>query len=78
MSEHKLAFEHDDYYGPTMKLEVDCASKGAVDFRIRGDMGGEISSSLTYTLYDDNDVRKVVAALLDWIDRLNERRARRD
>jgi hypothetical protein len=78
VSEHKLAFETDDYYGPTMKLVVDCASVGAVDFSIRGDMSREISSALTYTLYDDEDVKKLIVELLAWLDRLNERRARRD
>lgn len=73
--EHVLTFESDDYYGPTMKLEVNCASKGAVDFTINGDASG-ITASLSYTLYDDDAVEKVIAELSAWIDRLRERQGR--
>lgn len=70
--EHVLTFESDDYYGPTMKLEVSCASLGAVDFTIDGEASG-ITASLRYSLYDYDAVEKVIAELSAWLDRYRER-----
>jgi hypothetical protein len=70
--EHKLTFESDDYYGPTMKLVVDCSSSVVV-FRQEANTTG-VTASLDYTLHIEDQVLKVVGQLLDWLEREKARK----
>lgn len=73
--EHVVKFEQDDYYGPNMKLELDCSNPGAVIFKIEGHISG-ISSELDYSLYMPDEVEKVIAELTAWCKRDRERTRR--
>lgn len=73
--ENKVEFESDDYYGPAMKLAIDCSSPGAVSFSIEGE-GSGMTASISYSLFMSEDVECVIAELTAWRERERERLGR--
>jgi hypothetical protein len=68
--EHVLTFESSDYYGPELKLTIDC-SQSQVDFTIEGE-GSGVLASVRYSLIGYAEVEQVIAALTAWRERQRE------
>lgn len=71
---HVLTFESGDYYGPDLKLTIECI-ECAVSFSISGD-GSGVSASVTYSLFMAGEVEKVIDELTAWRERERERTGR--
>jgi len=72
MAEHILTFESSDYYGPDLKLEINCSNAGAVSFSIEGE-GSGMQASVLYSLFETDQVDKVISELSAWRERYRER-----